>query len=360
MSHPADLKALCLVSKHISAIPVSCLYRNIVLPYNDEDTLWTRLKTLAGSKSIQYVRTFEIGYSSFSEFVLCKSLDEFIPKLPANALTRFRYNPFAQPTHQGMQHLWKHQTNLTNLQLDFSLMAPSMTDLIKEDAATLRSLRSVSELELYFGFGPSTGMEDISELMASMELSKLKRVFLLAPAHWGLKNGKDTMIRTIKTALPTSLTSISLNYIDLSALNDFLLDEYRSLKHLELYACANPCSVLNRFRRPSLTSLTVQLCEWQVDLENITQVHDLLLRFRSLKRLVFSCSIEVSDQVIIDGFADSIANHCEDLQNLIIHFLPEDITGHSLAQIPMRCQQLSGLVMPAGESSLSEQCQVRL
>ena len=54
-----------------------------------------------------------------------------------------------------MQHLWRSQKCLTNVQLDidyvYNRRSPTVANLLSEDVGALRSLKSVNELSLRVG-----------------------------------------------------------------------------------------------------------------------------------------------------------------------------------------------------------------
>ena len=336
------------------------LYRDVVIPYSDKQTGWSRMKILSQSRGLQYVRTLYIGNSNFYEVGLCKALDEFVPKLSVNSLTRFDYDANSRPTYETMQYLWKHQTNLTNLDLDFSLVEPTTAQIVKDDANTMRSLRSIRDLSIDFGSDPRTTMTEFRKFTKLLDFSKLREVKLVAPSDWESQENRDITARILKLALPISLTSITLFFMHTTAVKDLKLDRYHALKHLELHECYGTGSILEQSRHPQLTSLTIQCCiDEEIDtFEDIRQTNEFLLRFHTLKHLIYSFSIEISHQRMLDGLVNSIGAHTENLQSLIIDFIPSGLSGESISQIALRCRKLSELVIPIGNTPIEDQCKV--
>ena len=274
---------------------------------------------------------------------------------------RFRYGQLIRPAHDWLRHLWQSQSNLTNLQLDFSRNAPSIAQIVREDAAAIRSLKSVSELELKFGVEPISSSDVYDKLFDMTQFPKLEKVTLLGPEHWETNEGKPLMDRIMKRALPTSLTHISLSYISLPTANAIHLDEYHSLKHLELHEHYDLGLILDPFRRPNLTSFAVCFNGGEGSpAGDLAVINRFLPRFRSLNRLIVDCNLPFNWDEQIEDLTVSIASHSDSLRSLLINLNPVARPLDPFVDIPLRCEQLCQLVIPAGILSLLDQCQVSL
>ena len=361
--HPADLKALCLVSKHVSAIATQYLYRDLVLPYSDIDRDWIDLRYLLKSRGLQYVQSLFVDSSNINTYGFCKPLNQLLRKLPLKSLTRFRYGTLGQPTDEGLRYLLQHQDKLTNLQLDFSLMAPTLEELIREEGTAIRSLNCLTELEMILGDETDTSPGKYSELLDMINVTRLKKVTLYANGDWRIFGLENAIERSLKSALPTSLKHLSLTNIPLPELDEqyLQLDKFPSLRHLELHECRSPAFTLDSFRQPMLTSFTIQLCSlWSPGEEDLAAVSRFLRRFGSLSRLIIGNQPVISLDRIVDDLAVSIANHAASLRSLIIFVRCVAISWKSFAEIPLRCKKLCQLVMPARMVDLVRQCQVSL
>jgi len=307
------------------------------------------------------VRTLTIDPGDVNTYGFCRPLDQLLPKLPVKSLTQFRYGTLGQPTDEGMRYILHHQHRLSNLHLNFSLMAPPLEELIREEGTAIRSLQSLTELELNFGDETDTSAEMYSELFDMIGTARLKKMSLSANGVWITQTGEDLMKQILKSALSTSLTHISLSNFCLPQSNGqhLQLDEFPSLRHLEIHGCTSVASSLASFRQPILKSFVVQFCSmWDPDDEDLDAVIVFLQRFGSLNRLIISSEADVTEFHTSVALTYSIASHAESLSSLAINLDAHNGSWNYLSRVLLRCKNLSQLVIPAQSAEMVNECQV--
>ena len=236
-------------------------------------------------------------------------------------------------------------------------MASSVGEIVAKDTVLIRSMRNISKLEIDFGMDCA---ESYTQLIELLDFPKLTTVLLFYLLDGNTRDGESLKQRMLRAALPTSLTSIELKCISLPSSDTLHLDEYHSLRHLKFQDCTNVGLILDNFRQPKLESLTLQFtCQLNDGRDEFLDVQNFLIRFRSLRSLTIGRPNDIEYNRIWACFASSIANHCESLRKLIINFRVEARLRKQFVKIPLRCNKLSQLVFPIGETSLSDQCQVR-
>lgn len=200
------------------------LYRDIYLPYDEKDKDWTKVKLLAKSRGVAdgHVRSIDIGFCDYLEQRPCKALRRLIRNLPKDTLRRFHYGPLARPEHEDLRHLWQNQGSLTNLLFDFSLMSPSISDIVSEDMKKLSSLGSVSELNINFG-NETPEPRSAKELCTiTRAMPNLRKIILRLVNTWS-----KVPITSFSIQFPSALTQISLWYMEFSPGEPWPLHEQR-------------------------------------------------------------------------------------------------------------------------------------
>ena len=87
-SRPTDLKSLGLVSKKISALSITLLYRDLILPYDPEgpERLWLCLTRLSQSISLEHVQTIRVGLRSHMKYGVQRYCTSYAAGLHINCL----------------------------------------------------------------------------------------------------------------------------------------------------------------------------------------------------------------------------------------------------------------------------------
>ena len=186
------------------------LYRNIFLPYDEKDKDWTKVELLAKSRGVTdgHVKSIDIGFCDYIEQRPCKALRPLIRNLPKDTLRGFHYGPLARPEHEDLQHLWQNQRLLTNLLFDFSLMSPSISDIVSKDMEILSSLKSVFELNIDFG-NEAPEPRSAKELCTiTSAMPNLRKIILRIVNTWS-----KAPINYFSIQIPSTLTQISLWYM---------------------------------------------------------------------------------------------------------------------------------------------------
>ena len=238
-----------------------------------------------------------------------------------------------------------------------SPMASSVGEIVAKDAVVIRTMRNISKVEIDFGRYCAARYTQLIELL---DFPKSTTALLFNLLDGNTRDAENLKQRVLRAALSTSLTSIELHCISLPYSDTLRLDEYHSLKHLNLQGCTNVGLILDNFRQPKLESLALQLAGQPIDGTNeLLDVQNFLTRFRSLRRLIIGSSNDIEYDPIWAWVESSIANHSESLRKLIINFsVDANLRKHNV-KVPLRCTKLSQLVFPIGGKSLSDQCQVR-
>ncbi|KAI4193066.1 MAG: hypothetical protein LQ350_008485 [Teloschistes chrysophthalmus] len=360
---PADLKALCLVSQQISTIATEYLYRNLVIPYEDTDKEWDRLKQVLDSKGLQHVRTVTLGPSSYRDYTLItprflhRPVDELISRLPKHSLKSFGYGSMGRPSEEGLRNLWQRQANLTNLQLNVADRESSTEKPVHFDADTIPSLKFVTELKVDLDIesiiSPCT---KLSDLLASIRTQKVI-VCASALTLRRLPDWEHLMERITRQMLPNSLTHINLSYTAFTTSDPLQLDDYQSLKHLEFHGCCNIDLVLDSYLRPALSTLIIELGGFEPhperDDRDFRSVQRLLRRFSSLQKLILGAGRHWYYQV--RHLEESVARHSQTLESLFLS-IPGDY--RYLGTVPLRCPRLSQLVIATSGTSRLEDCKI--
>lgn len=362
------MQALCLVSKHVSELATEYLYRDLNLPYQETGQRWNRLQLVARSRRLHHVRTVTVGDSNFVDVIRCRpSLDAVIAGLPLNRVTRFRWNPNGRrPSLEGLRQLWRDQRYLTNLQLDFSLNAPSMADIVsEEDARTIRSLNRVTELTLILGGDFHYPPERYEKMVNLLVTPKLRRLDLSANIDDPIDDDliDDDPIEQLWTPLLSILlTSVDLSYLSLSAAAMSCLDGCLLLKHLRLNKCLYICDSLDKFTNPRLESLIVTFRTWSAFEEDLAAVFRFLLCFQSLRRLVLDAysQRQKCNESDISDLSASIGNHSANLHSLFIDILPPDSPSAPFAGLALECKELRQLAIRVEAQAPEILCNVRL
>ena len=224
------------MSRQTSQLVTPVLYRDIVLPYDEKDKEWTKVELLAKSKGVAdgHVRSIDIGFCDYIDQRSCKALRHLVRNLPKDTLRRFHYGPLARPEHEDLQHLWQNQKHLTNLLFDFSLMSPSISDIVSEDMGLLSSLASVCELNLNFG-NEAPEPRYANELCTiTSSMPNLGKIILRLVNTW-LK----TPITSFSIHFPLTLTQLSLWYVRFNPDEPWPLDKLRGERSVtsKLVAC---------------------------------------------------------------------------------------------------------------------------
>lgn len=307
------------------------------------------------------MRAIDVGSSSFTNYKFCRPLDEAIAKLPLHKLKSFRYGPLGRPTPDGLRQLWQNQHNLTNLQLDFALYAPSVADVVLEHAAAISSLKCVTKLALNLFDLPDYPYDIYERLIDLLTIPDLRSLNLRNAGHEMEDHfGPVLMSRFWLRLLPASLTSISLSYVYLSTAAMSGVDRCSSLKHLQLNECLQLDPPLDLIRRPSLSSLTVQFDQSNGFKENLAAVIRFLSRFDSLQHLILDANgqIQECDEHEIQDLTASVKNHRRDLHSLFINISPPTSAFDPFARLALDCKELRQLAIRA-EGVLGALCHVR-
>ncbi|MCJ1427684.1 hypothetical protein MMC29_005589, partial [Sticta canariensis] len=359
ISRPTDLKALCLVSKEISAISTPRLYRDINLRYGTEypDRLSLCLTRLSHSRSLGHVQTIKIGYlgePNQGNQGYCSALSHLLPKLRDNSLIRFEFDELTRPTHKQLRFLWQHQKRLHNLQLDFKTYPPTVSDH-EHPTHLLRSLRLISELDL--DFESATVDSEVLPLLKTLDLSHLQKLRLASLPKTSSGPSEPLKLRKILFSdyFPATLTHLTLCFVSFID-NNLQLNDYPSLTHLALRWCNRSLDLFAGYSRPTLMSLSL------VEHSHLAGLSDMLHRFRGLESLAICISRPIEDSKTVDFLVDAIDRHKDTLKYLLFHHDWRKAARKSLLfdtelfNVIMTCRNLSQLGISIYKTNMVDIC----
>ena len=346
------MKSLCLVSKAFSQISTPFLYRDLELPYDQGDTNWSKLKSLANKEGIQYVKSLKFGLCDYTEFSFCKALEDLLPRLRKDSLKRFEFGGLGRPTHDMMKHLWHSQKSLRNLQLNFGLLSPSIDDILREDAPALKALDKVDELDV--NFAATVDADSAHDLLCFLELRNLQKIQVtFVPSINREVSFRDPFFAH---HLPISLTHITLNFISLPRPEFLQFDLYPSLTYLELHDCLHTGPVMDAFRKPVLRQFSYLHSDTNAPLDELALM---LRRFNTLENLIVDIGLQ-AQPYDCDMLTLGIVTHCETLKSLLF-YIPSQRSSDR-AQILLRtatgCRRLRQLALEFDYQTIVTFCKV--
>lgn len=300
------------------------LYRNIVIPYDENDKQWKKLQILATSRGLLdgHVRSIDLGSCDYTDQVFCKALHRLIQNVPEDTLRRFQYSPLARPEYEDLKLLWKKQKRLTNLMFDFSLKSPSSSDMVYDKRHDLFSLEYVSEISIDFGEGPPQSSDRYFLYILRDTFPDLRKSTLKFPpsnpaepdpgTHW-----TEPLLSRV---LPRTLTHLSLYYTHIEAADHLPLDDFPALEHLELIECGHLARLLDNYLTPRLRSFVYRdaCADAGQDREAANAVIRFLHRTKHLKCLILDCSECFAEPELETKAAASIMDHAASLECLLV------------------------------------------
>ena len=152
LSNYSDLKALCLVSKHVSNIATPWLYSNVDLKkeeYQDEWLIEQRIKSLliepANLLFVRILKTPPFGKE------LTQLMDQVLPLLKKDFLLEFSFSIESTrcfPTPLQMQLLWARQKKPAEPQTLLPHGPPHLSKLLKFVRSRSALLKSFTKLDI--------------------------------------------------------------------------------------------------------------------------------------------------------------------------------------------------------------------
>ena len=104
------------------------------------------------NRHLRYTRTLYTNFLGHDHTTTSAPIDELLPWLAPNSLRPFDFDINGSPSYDQMQYLWRSQKSLKIVQLDIGHVddgaISTVAKLIKNDVKALRSLKSVTELDL--------------------------------------------------------------------------------------------------------------------------------------------------------------------------------------------------------------------
>ena len=321
------------MSKDLFHLVVPHLYRNVRLPYHPEDSQWARVVTLAQSQYLRLVRSIEIGHHYTGMTRLCRQLHQLFHNLPSNSLTRFNFGSHGRPEASDQVHLWKTQSTLQDLQLNFWVNSPSLQDLVRDEQATLRSLQCLTtiRMNLVTEADPDLIVRLLS-LFNTANLREVEVVYMLIRHDATPSAGVAHLVNW----LPIYLTQLSLGQVTFPDQTRFHLSQFHSIRRLQLIGCSNIASVLNGAHTPTLQGFLIQ-CNVGHMASEFNAYVGFIAQATNLKTLIIDNKLS---NVRLDSLATAISSHAKAMRVLMVdchrdatRFLPSWLKKFDCSQL---------------------------
>lgn len=313
----ADLRVLCLVSKHIEAIAAPLLFHDIALnkyrgciscSFGHRKLipcgrLTPMIKAISNSKNLRYVRTLSTPILEDQDAV--DAMEMLLFKLKPNSLRRFDFVPVHHtkfPKTNHLEYILAHQRKIQNLTLPSHLKDQACKQRLRR-AISQSSLRdTITDLELHGEDGVNFDSRLTYWLLDHLDLTRLRRMTLDG-------NSGDPGLLTRLNLLFSHRVLVGLTHLNLNLWFEkvsIVLQNCPSLAHLTV---TNSISRL-RLEIPGKQRLSSIRSEamWLEDLVNI------LNRSRGLRSLIIR-NLQ-GNELRNPELAAAIGGHNESLQFL--------------------------------------------
>lgn len=342
------------------------MYRDLILHYHTEDPdpynlslCLTRLPLSRYLEHVQTIKTTNIasseheGLNQYSVLVL----DQLLPKLRDDSLTKFEFDELTHPTLEQLKFLWQHQKRLRNLQLMFKTHFPMVSDL-KDLKYSLRSLKFITELDLDLESAVVDSV--VCPLLEILDLSHLQKLRLGCFPH--PSSGRSSPLKPSKTlfsdCFPATLTHLTLRFI--SFFDNYLqLDDYPFLTHLDLRWCDKSQDLFAGYSRPTLVSL----CLVEYSSFHMAGLADMLHRFQGLESLTICIARLLEDAEMVQ-FLDAVDRHKDTLKYLLFNHngtptgREPALFNAKLCDVIKTCKNLSQLGISLCKTNIIDVCKV--
>lgn len=339
MNH-ADLRALCLVSKHIEAIAVSLLFHDITLnQYRGciscsfghrklipRGRLTPMIEAISKSKKLCYVRTLSTPILEDQDAI--DAMEMLLFKLKPNSLRRFDFLPVHQtrfPNTNHMAYILAHQRKIQNLTLPSHLKDQACKQRLRTAISQSSLKDTITDLELYGEGGMNSDSRLKYWLLDQLDLTRLRRMTLDG-------NSRDPGLLIRLNLLFSHRVLVGLTHLNVNLWFEevpIVLQNCPSLEHLTFTNSASR----PRFEIPGkqrLSSIHFN-AKWLEDLVNI------LNRSRGLKSLVIR---NLQDKELRNTeLAVAIGGHKESLQ-----FLDFETCEAAVTHIDNQKAELAGYI----------------
>ena len=255
ITQPSDLKALCLVSKEISAVAIPTLYyqvdltpRELTQAENRDDLnpipslqIGRLNSLLRNKKNLSLIRVL---ITSECDIVMTNMLDELLENLGENQLIQLYYgnqgllasNQYQHrtencfPTPEQMEFIWTHQQNLQTLHCTHLLTLFSALESNEWEAHVI--LQPIRELILTEGTPGSPALDWILWPIENVDTTALRRLTLVG---WHLQPNIQRLNNLFASHAFANLSELYLKDIMFST--PFHLTNFLSLQSLTIVDC---------------------------------------------------------------------------------------------------------------------------
>lgn len=258
-----------------------------------------------------------------------------------------------------MIHIWKTQKNIKNLQLDFTLNAPSIVEIVRHHTPIFQDFRSLTELNI--DFGVEEDQSSIQSLLNIIALRTIENICLFTSV-----DAEPTIQERVFGShfLSNNLPSANLKHITLGGFHlpesgNWELHKYDHLESLKLYSCCNLAPTLDSFTDPTLKYLVIQFAANVSDVD-FSSVASLVGRIRGLETLIFDNhkAFQNNPETTLSRRTEliaAIASSRKTLAHLLLDGMGHDTCGVSLWDELQLCTRLRHLAL---ELDIKGHCKV--
>ena len=253
--------------------------------------------------------------------------------------------------------LWQSQKVLRNLQLDFSISAPSSREIINDHRKDLQSLTCVEEL--YINFGMEEGEALALDMLDYLHFDKLRSISMhYAGMEMGMRRPLHFKISPyrpmiVSTHFPRTLTHISLAFVNLPSPDEWRLSDYHELLSLELVECVNVTAILDSVQHPKLKHFGIQRRAKDVGVQ-FEAAKRFLQRFGSLESL----SIATDYVALPSEFLGSAIREHDLMRSLCVEGYEEEDSLCELYRSLKWCPNIECLALPFRVGTTADMCEV--
>ena len=299
-----DLHSLCLVSKQISTVSTTHLYRNFYFPFMTPDAAERLCITLANSSGLlPLVKTFRLGMClRFCSERLESAFLRLLSAFPDDCLCKFQLDGHTlRPAHQDF--LWCHQQKIHGLEL--VIVSEEIWQRRRINKNSLPDSGMIHELEKLekLGLAKRLGPEPNSLRIHGSASSK----------HW------ESGIISHRRLPLTNMKELSLDDVIVKGLS---LDSLPHLTHLAFRDCSAAGKCLSAFRVPRLKALFFFYDPYERNV--LLNLSNFLLSFQGLETLsvrdIWKYRPSAAEQLGTLLLGTAIGAHKETLGFLSVHF----------------------------------------
>lgn len=346
--HPGDLHSLCLVSKQVSTVATTYLYRDFVFPHMTHAAAERICITLTNSKGLlPLVRYFHLGLClrHCSENLEVAFL-VFLSSFPDDCLLEFNFNGhWIRPSHQNF--LWSHQQKIHDLELTLIT-----EELLRRQIGPVLLFNSANYNRRY-------ELQVVDSLTLHDERMGPSPVSLRVHGRLGTGLWESNII----TRKKLSLVNVKHLALDDVFLEGSFLTSLPNLNHLAFRNCPAAGQCLGGFTKPIFLK-TLYFFYDPTEHAVLPNLAIFLSRFRGLETLavrdIWRYRPASGEERGTRLLATAIERHCKTLSFLLVHFNHQVHANHEyydpILRAAGKCKKLSQLGLSMAPKQMETAC----